>query len=244
MSARGFAHARDDGVAGVAHLTRLIATDAGTNGVGGVRRHLRRQIGVGDLGPRHLDAVAHTVGQRPLGLADVDDGALQEHCGGRRHGRAHRATHVDVETGRLVEVGAGLLHRENRAPDDHHVVQPDARQFGRDARRHFGGDAGPWRQLVARQAHTDDGVRTRRVANRRDHPTGERQSVGPLVTAMVRETRHELANEAVLSGVDFHTVATGRDGDASGIGETGDDGGDVLGFHPFGYFATVDLGNA
>ena len=143
-----------------------------------------------------------------------------------------------------MEVGAGLLHREDRAPHHHHVVQPDTRQLGGDVGRHLGRDAGPRRQLVARQAHTDDGVRTRRVANRRDHPTRERQSVGPLVTAMVRETRHELANEAVLSGVDLHAVTTRRHCNTGGIGETGDDDRDVLGLHPLGHLAAVHLGNA
>ncbi len=81
--ARRLADARDDRVADVADLARLVAPGARPDLVGRVARDLRHQIRVGDLGARHLDCVAHgrpigVVAERPLGLTDVDDRTLQD----------------------------------------------------------------------------------------------------------------------------------------------------------------------
>ena len=122
---RRLADARHDRVAGVADLARLVAAGARPDPLGLAGAQLGDEVGVGDLGPGHLDAGAAgrvvVAADRPLGLAGgVDDRALQDH----RHvdGGADRAGQLDVEAGRLVEVGSGLLDREDRAAHDDDVV--------------------------------------------------------------------------------------------------------------------------
>ena len=113
-----------------------------------------------------------------------------------------------LNAGRLVEVGAGLLDREDRAADDDDVVDASGDQLGGDRRRHLGRDAGPRRQLVARQPQPDHAVGADGRPHGGDDVAGEAQAVGaPLVAALVRQPGQELAHEAVLAGVDLDAVA-------------------------------------
>ena len=73
-------------------------------------------------------------------------------------------------------------------------------------------DAGPRRQLVARQPQPDDAVGPTPPRTAVDDVAGEAQPVGaPLVAALVRQPGQELAHEAVLAGVDLDAVAAGLD---------------------------------
>jgi hypothetical protein len=71
-AAAGLAHAGHDRVARVAHLTGLVAADAGADALVLVGGQLRHQVRVGDLGARHLHGIADTVADRPLGLTPLD----------------------------------------------------------------------------------------------------------------------------------------------------------------------------
>ena len=101
---------------------------------GVARPQLGHEVGIRDLRPGHLDGVGDPVLQRPAGLADVDDGALQDDGHAVRNGLADGPAQLDVEPGRLVEVGPGLLGRVDRAADDDQVVD-DRGQLGGDGRR-------------------------------------------------------------------------------------------------------------
>ena len=149
---------------------------------------LGHEVGIGDLGAGHLDAVADAVDHGLLGGGGIDDRALQEHGDAGRHRRPHGPADVEVEHRRLVHVGPGLLDREDGAPHDDEVVD-EVGQRGGDAGRLLGRDAGPRRQLVAREAQPDDGVgRGRR--HRLQHRAGEGGAVlAPLVAAVVGEAR-------------------------------------------------------
>ena len=234
-SRRRLADARHERVAGVAHLARLVAAGARADPLGLPGAQLGDEVGIGDLGPGHLDGRARrrvvVAADGPLGLADVDDRALQDdgHVDGGGDGRGQ----ADVEPGRLVEVGTGLLDREDRAPHDDDVVDAGADEVGGDRRRHLRRDAGPRGDLVARQAQPDDVVGADGGPHGGEHGAGEVQAVGaPLVAALVRQPGQELAHEAVLAGVDLDAVAPGLDGSRGGGDEAVDDGGDVLGLHP------------
>ena len=132
--ARRLADARHDGVPGVPHLAGLVAADAGPDALRCARPQLGHEVGIGDLRPGHLDGVGDPVLQRPAGLADVDHGALQDDGHPVRNGLADGPAQLDVEPGRLVEVGPGLLGRVDRAADDDQVVD-DRGQLGGDGRR-------------------------------------------------------------------------------------------------------------
>ena len=125
----------------------------GPDALGVAGGQLGHEVGIGDLGAGHLDAVAHAVDDGLLGGGRVDDRPLQEHGDAGRHRRPHGPAHVEVEHRRLVDVGPGLLDREDRAPHDDEVVD-EGGQRGGDAGRLLGRDAGPRSQLVARQAQT------------------------------------------------------------------------------------------
>ena len=47
----------------------------------------------------------------------------------------------------------------------------------------------------------------------------------------------------MLPGVDLHAVEPARHGEAGGVVEPGDDGGDVVGLHPLGHLAARHLGH-
>ena len=117
-AARRLADARDDRVARVAHLARLVAAGARPDrgrarrraawrrgrgrrsGPGSSRRRRTRRIVV----PPTAHSAWPTSTIEPCrNTGDVDAP------------RPHGAAHVDVEAGRLVEVGPGLLDREDRA---------------------------------------------------------------------------------------------------------------------------------
>ena len=108
----------------------------------------------------------------------------------------------------------------------------------------LGRDPGPRCELVAREPQPDDRGRRRRP-DRLDHLTGEAEPVaGPsCVVALVRESRQELAHQAVLAGIDLDAVAAGVDGDPRRAGEPIDDGRDVVGLHRLGDLSRVDLGH-
>ena len=55
-------------------------------------------------------------------------------------------------------VGAGLLGGEDRAPHHHDVVDARGHKGGGEAGGHLRRDAGPWGELIARQAQADDPV--------------------------------------------------------------------------------------
>ena len=245
---RGLADARDDRVAGVAHLAGLVAAGARTDPIELTGGHLRDEIGVGDLCPGHLDGVAqrHVVvaAERPLGLADVDDRTLQDH---RNVGMdlvdrsADAATHVDVEPGRFVEVGPGLLDGVDRPTGHDQVVESGADQRDGDRRGHLGRDPRPWSEFVARQSHPDDPVACGPTRGP-DHVAGRAETIlAPLVVAMIREPGQELTHQAVLARVDLDAVEIGVDRELGGRAEAVDDRGDVVGLHPLGDLAGVHL---
>ncbi len=208
------------------------------------------EVGVGDLRTGHLDGVAQGVivvaAERPLGLADLDDRALQDH---RNVGMdlvdrgTDAATHLDVEPGRFVEVGPGLLDGVDRPTGHHQVVESGADERHGDLRGHLGRDPRPWSEFVARQTQSDDPV-ARGATRGLDHLAGQAQTImAPLVVAMVREPGQELAHQAVLAGVDLDAVEAGIDGQLGGRAEAVDDGGDVVGLHPLRNLARVHLGD-
>ncbi|MEZ5251269.1 MAG: hypothetical protein R2713_19230 [Ilumatobacteraceae bacterium] len=124
-----FDDAGDDRVAGVAHLAGLVAADARPHTVGEAVPETLHEVGVGELGAGHLDAVGDAVADRPFGLAGVDDRALQEHrCA--RQCLADAAREFDVEPGRLVVIGTCLLGGEDRATHHHDVVDAGCDQHG------------------------------------------------------------------------------------------------------------------
>ena len=176
---------------------------------------------------------------------DVDDRALQRTTGTSTAARDAGRGQVEVEAGRLVDVGPGLLDREDRAPHDDDVVDARATSSAAIAGAMLGRDAGPRRQLVARQPQPDDAVGADGGAHGGEDVAGEAQAVGaPLVVALVGQPGEELADQAVLAGVDLDAVAAGVDGGRGGGAEPGDDGGDVVGLHPLRDLAASHLGHA
>ena len=157
----------------------------------------------------------------------------------------HRSAHVDVEPGRFVEVGPRLLGREDRPARHDQVVDAGTRQGAGDVGRHVRRDPGPRRELVARQPQPDDPVGARPVARRGDHPTGEQQAVlTPLVVALVGEPAQELADQAVLAGIDLHAVEVGLGRQLGGVPEPVDHRLDVVGLHPLRHLTGVGLRHA
>ncbi len=133
--ARRLADAGHERVAGVAHLTRLVAAGARPDALWGAARSLAtrsgRRSGLGSSRPRRTEP-----GRRPptcpLGLADVDDRTLQDDRHVERLADARRQ--LDVEAGRLVEVGSGLLDGEDRASHDDDVGRCPRRRARRRRR--------------------------------------------------------------------------------------------------------------
>ena len=151
---------------------------------------------------------------------------------------------LDVEAGRLVEVGSGLLDGEDRAPHDDDVVDALGDERGGDAGGRVRRDPGPGGQLVARQPQPDDVVGAGGPAHGGDDVAAEAEPVAaPLVAALVGQTGQELAHEAVLAGVDLDAVAPGRDRPLGGGAEPADDGGDVGRLHPLRHLARRHLGH-
>jgi hypothetical protein len=139
-----------------------------------------------------------------------------------------------------VEVGSGLLGRVDGTAHDHEVVDVLA-EGSSDAGGHLGCDARPRCELVAGQPQADD-CSTRAGAHGLDDLPGEQQALlAPFVAALVGEAGQELADQAVLAGIDLDPVATGLHRQRGGRAETGDDRGDVVGLHPLRHFARVDL---
>ena len=96
---------------------------------------------------------------------------------------------------------------------------------------------GPRRELVARQAQPDHGV-AGRGTHGAEHVAGEALPiVPPLVVALVGQPAEELADEAVLAGVDLDPVAPRRHGRGRRGGEPVDDGADVTRLHRLGDLA-------
>jgi len=67
--------------------------------------------------------------------------------------------------------------------------------------------------------------------------------LAPLVAALVRQARQELADQGVLAGVDVDPVAAGAHRRTGGRCEAGDDRVDVADLHRLGDLTTVDLGD-
>ena len=148
--------------------------------------------------------------ERPLGLADVDDRPLQHD----RHvdAGADACRQLDVEAGRLVEVGPGLLDGEDRAPHDDEVVDALGDEGGGDADRRVGRDARPTGRARRTTAAARRRGRRRRPGARRRRRRGAKRSRSPPHSSprwLVRPGE-ELAHEAVLTGVDLDAVAPGR----------------------------------
>ncbi len=153
----GSTDAGDDRVAGVAHLTGLVAPNARPDLFGVAPRHLSTRSGSASCA-RVISTPSQTaIADRPLGLPRVDDRALQEH----RHVRPRALilpAEFDVEPCRLVEVGPGLLDREDRPAHDDQIVDASRRQRGGDLGGLLRRDPRPRRQLVTRQPQADDAV--------------------------------------------------------------------------------------
>ena len=240
-SCRRLADTADDRVADVAYLARLVASDARSDGVGSIGHELGHQIGLGDLGSGHLHGIANAVADCPLALTPLDHRSLKEdRC--RRHRRLDRAAHVDVEAGRLVEVGSGLFCGVDRTAHDHEVVDAGRDEHGRDLWRHLRRDPRPRRQFVAAQAQSEQ---QRVRSHGLDDLASEEQAVlPPCIVAMVRQARQELAHQAVLAGVDLDTVAAGLPCNRRASRKSGDHRLDVGGLHPLRRLAAVDLRDA
>ena len=211
---------------------------------GSLAAQLGHQVGIGDLGPRHLHDIGDAVLQRPRGLADVDHRALQDDGHPVRDDLADGTAQLDVEPWRLVEVGPRLLGRVDRAADDDQVVDRRG-QLGGDGRRLVRGDPGPRGQLVAGQAQPEHPFGADRPARRGQDVAGEAEAVdAPLVAPLVGQAGQELPDQAVLAGVDLDPVEARRRGGSRRRPEAGHDRGDVLGLHPLRHLAAVDLGHA
>ena len=246
-AAGGFADTTDNRVARVAYLTALVASNTWSDLSCLIVGNLAHQRRIGDLGAGHLDGIANAIAQRPFGLAPIDNRALQDHLGRRAallHGIANAAAHIDVETGWLMKVGSGLFDAEDCASNHHEIIEPACRELGSKRRSSIGSDAGPGCKLVARQAQTKHAISAQARSHGVDDFARKEQAVGaPFVAALIGETRQELADQAVLPGVDFDAVAIGLGGNLSSGTKPSDYGSDVVGFHPLRHFAAVDLGH-
>ena len=151
---------------------------------------------------------------------------------------------VEVEARLGVAVGPGGVDGEDRAADDHEVVDV-GRQLAGDLGGGLRREARPGRQLVAAEAEADHVVGTDRLADGGEDLAGEAEPVLAVgVAPQVGETGEELADQAVLAGVDLDAVEAGAYGEAGGVAEAVDHRGDVAVLHHLGDLAGVDLGDA
>ena len=142
-----------------------------------------------------------------------------------------------------MTVGAGGGNREDATPNHDEVVDPRGQGDG-DLGRRLGNDAGPRRQLVARQPQPDQAA-THAGPHRVQHLTSEAQPVGAVVVvAQVGQPRQELAHQAVLAGIDLDPVESAAHGQIGGGTEAPHDGLDLVMLHDLGHLAGVDLGHA
>ena len=249
-AARRLADAGHDRVAGIAHLAGLVAADARPDPVGRAGHELGDEVADRRSGPgssrrrrtRRRRAPTRPGRRRPPSPAgspaSADPASRSAPCA--RPGRRSM-----LNAGRLVEVGSGLL---------------DARRSSRARRRRSRRPHAASSTAIAgamsgvMPAHGASSSHDRRspttagspaaAARRGDHPAGEQQAVGaPLVAALVGQPGEELADQAVLAGVDLHAVAAGVDGELARRREAGDDGLDVVVLHPLRDLAAVDLGH-
>ena len=198
-------------------------------------RHFAGQVGVGDLGPRHLDEIGRTGRQRRFGHVVGDDRTLGHDGDGGRQGTAQGGGQGNREARLGVAVGPGAAHVEGGRPDGHHVVDRGG-QLSRHLRRHLRGDAGPRGQLVAPQPQADDRVRAHGRPHRLEDLAGQEEPVGAvLVVPGVGQTGEELTEQAELPGVDLHPGQTGRDGQPGRLGEAGHHGRELVVLHLLGH---------
>ena len=193
---------------------------------------------------RVISTPAHRARSSPPSTASASPGSTTLPCRitGTSTAPATAGGERDVERGRLVKVGTGLLGREDRAADDSDVVDPLGHQRGGDARCHLRRDPRPWRELVAGQTQAHDPRRADGLPDGGDHLAGEARPVGaPLVVTMVGQPRQELADEAVLTGVHLDAVASRIPRDPCCGAEAGDHGGDVVRLHPLRHLARHHL---
>ncbi len=213
------------------------------SGVAG--RDLGHQVRVGDLGPRHLDAVAHARRRRPPPPGRDRPPNPAGHDGDPcRHRGPHRPAQVEVEASGCVDVRAGLLDREDGAPHDDEVV--DA--VGQRRRRCAGACSGVMPAHGASSSHERRRPTTARRRRRRGRPPArsraKRVRSWPHSSPrwLVRPDRN-WRTQAVLAGVDLHAVAARAARPGGGRAEAVDHGCDVLGLHPLRDLAGVDLGH-
>ena len=129
------------------------------------------------------------------------------------------------------------------AGDADEIQQPIFRQAPGDFRRVFRLDAGPGRVFVADQAQADDGIAPQLVAHALDNLAGEAQPVvqrtAVLVAALVGQRRQKLADQAVLTGVEFDPIQTAVNRVTRREPEAFDDRRDVVGVHRLRQFAAI-----
>ncbi len=239
--------AGDDRVAEVAHTTCLVAQDTRTDAVGRSGRRLPAEHRIRDLGAGHLDKVGLAARDELLGESDVDDRALGYESDPFRQSGSHDRRRLAVETRLDMTVGPGGGGPERRAAHGTEVVEP---QWSKDGQKACGGrrhDPRPFCKLVTRKPETDyslDRGTIDGVSGGQDRPAHELDAVlAELVVAEVGEPRAELAQEAVLTGVQLHTVAACFDRRLSRDAESGDQGPDLVGLHGFGNFAGLHVGH-
>lgn len=146
-----------------------------------------------------------------------------------------------------MTVGPGAGGPERRAAHRTQVVEPQWCKDGQEAGRALRHDPRPCCKLVTRKPETDEAPGRGTidgVSRGPDHPAHE---LGPvlaeLVVAEVGEPRAELAQEAVLTGVQLHAVAACLDGSFSRDTESSDQGLDLPGLHGLGNLAGLHVGH-
>ena len=192
----------------------------GPDALGLAGAHLGDEVGVGDLGAGHLDGVAArrivVPAERPLGLADVDDRALQHdgHVDGSSLTAAARSALKPAgwwKSGRVCSIGED---RATRTTTRWSTPTSTSSAASAGAISGVMPAHGASSSQDRRSPTTASGPIARRTAPITD--LAKQRAVGaPLVAAVVGQAGEELADEAVLAGVDLHAVAAGRDG-ASG----------------------------
>ncbi len=246
MSSPRIGDAGDDRIAVVAYLAPLVAQHAGPNLRCPVSGHLRHEIGVGDLSPGHLDAVAAAIIEGPRRLSDIDNRALCEHRrrGGSVSGNdvaADGTDEVEVEALAVVQGGTALGDGEDR-PSNHDEVVDHGGDVGGEFGCSLWREAGPWGELVTAQPEAEYPLLPKRAANGfQDLPQQECSVLAVPVVPPVRQAREKLAQETVLPCVDLYTVEIGGNSVLGGVGEAVDDRRDVVVLHDLGDFAGVDL---